>query len=131
MCFHWVVLKIFSFSPEYQCRGFPGPGIEDPMSENPFFDLVGASSYSYADQKKRATTEFNSFTNKHGKTYKDDVELSKRKAVFNHNLRYMYMYVLCANVQCLQLFPLTHVNSKAKGEIIILEIFNVEKFSYN
>jgi hypothetical protein len=69
--------------------GFPGPGIEDPMSENPFFEFVGASSYSHSDQRKRASAEFESFSRIHGKKYKDDVELTHRMAIFNHNLRYI------------------------------------------
>ena len=74
--------------------GFPGPGIEDPMSENPFFEFVGASSYSHSDQRKRASAEFESFSRIHGKKYKDDVELTHRMAIFNHNLRCVPIYVI-------------------------------------
>ena len=69
--------------------GFPGPGKNDPMSENPFFEFVGASLYSHSDQRKRAGVEFESFSNIHDKKYKDDADLSYRMAMFNHNLRYV------------------------------------------
>ena len=73
--------------------GFPGPGKDDPMSENPFFELVGAPLYSHSDQRKRAGVEFESFSNIQDKKCKDDADLSYRMAMFNHNLRYVPAYV--------------------------------------
>ena len=71
----------------YQCVDFPGPGVSDPMSENPFFEFIGAPNYSHGDQKKRVVTEFESFSKDHAKQYMKDVELAQRKTNFNHNFR--------------------------------------------
>lgn len=73
--------------------GFPGPGNKHPMSENPFFELVGAAFYSHADQGSRVLSEFKSFCNKHGKQYMNNQEYSQRKVLFKHNYRYACVYV--------------------------------------
>lgn len=73
---------------EYQCVGFPGPGVSDPMSENPFFEFVGAPSYTHIDKQKKVETEFKHFSQKHDKQYENDQEVARRKSIFNHNYRY-------------------------------------------
>ena len=80
--------------------GFPGPGIQDPMSENPFFELIGAPRYSHDAQKSRVAAEFESFSQKHNKKYGNDVEVAKRKATFNHNLRCVHC------MQCKQYYTM-------------------------
>lgn len=82
--------------------GFPGPGNTHPMSENPFFEFVGAAFYSHADQGARATSEFESFSTKHGKEYMNEQEYSQRRVVFKHNFRYVHvctLYLLNADGQ--------------------------------
>lgn len=69
------------------------------MSENPFFELVGAPQYSHGAQNSRAAAEFESFSQKHKKQYSNDVDLGKRKANFNHNLRCVH-YMKCKQITC-------------------------------
>ena len=57
------------------------------MSENPFFEFVGAASYSHDDKHKRVESEFKHFAEKHAKKYDDEKHLAQRKAIFNHNFR--------------------------------------------
>ena len=64
------------------------------MNENPFFEFVGASSYNRADQCRRVEGEFEVFSKKHGKQYKNIQEIAERKSVFNHNYRYVYMHCM-------------------------------------
>ena len=59
------------------------------MSENPFFELVGAHSYSSEDQKSRVEAEFESFALKHGKKYVHQKEFSQKQAVFGQNFRWV------------------------------------------
>jgi len=81
---------VFKFQDKFECISFPGPGVTDPMCENPFFELVGAKGYSENDRSKRVENEFNEFKNKHGKQYKDEIEEAQRKTHFRHNYRYIH-----------------------------------------
>ena len=57
------------------------------MSENPFFELVGALSYSHEDKWSRIVTEFESFSLKFDKHYMNEEELSERQSLFGRNIR--------------------------------------------
>jgi hypothetical protein len=57
------------------------------MSENPFFEFVGATPYSHIEQQSRVAAEFELFTKKHGKHYKHQKEFSQKHAAFAKNFR--------------------------------------------
>ena len=61
------------------------------MSENPFFEFVGAPSYAHSDKQKRVETEFKHFSQKHDKQYENEQEIARRKSIFNHNYRYVVL----------------------------------------
>lgn len=72
------------------------------MCENPFFEVFGATFYSRFDQRRRVDDEFEQFRDKHGKKYKDDQELSQKKNIFKHNLRFSHFIYFVVNFQNVQ-----------------------------
>ena len=76
-----------SLFPEFDCTNFPGPGVTNPMGENPFFEFVGSEGYSDEDKTRKMEGDFKHFKNKHGKKYEDDKEEAMRKTHFRHNYR--------------------------------------------
>ncbi len=72
---------------EFECISFPGPGVTNPMSENPFFEFMGAEGYSRAHQSQRTDEEFNQFKKKHERSYGRQSEEATRKTHFRHNYR--------------------------------------------
>lgn len=72
---------------EFECISFPGPGVTNPMSENPFFEFVGAEGYSSDHQSRRVDEEFDHFKRKHKRKYAHQADEAERKAHFRHNYR--------------------------------------------
>ncbi|CAI8034430.1 Counting factor associated protein D [Geodia barretti] len=81
--------SVFEIQKGFQCGAFPGPGANNPMSENPLFELVGARSYSHIEQQSRVAAEFELFAKKHGKQYTHQKEFSQKHASFAKNFRYI------------------------------------------
>ena len=73
---------------DYQCISFPGPGIDLPAAENPFFEYVGGEGYKDHHRSAKVDAGFESFKSKHGRKYSDESEEAERKTHFRHNHRY-------------------------------------------
>ena len=74
---------IFEFVDKYECRSFPGPGIDHVSTHNPIKEFTHGHD-------KHIDADFTDFKNKHGKNYEDQTEEEKKRANFVHNHRFIH-----------------------------------------
>lgn len=73
-----------NFFPDMTCSAFPGPGDRHLYTFNPMREFIHPSSDSHL------SFEFDKFTRKHVRQYKNKTEHTYRKEIFRQNLRFIH-----------------------------------------
>jgi C1A family cysteine protease len=75
---------IFKLDSNMTCSAFPGPGDKHIYTFNPMAEFVHPAKTSHVDY------EFNKFTRKHRKQYKNETDHALRKEIFRQNVRFIH-----------------------------------------
>lgn len=79
-----IPAEVFEVPVDEPCSGFPGPGTGHYTTFNPMREFVHPRYTDHVDD------EFHRYRRKHGREYRTEHELERRKAHFNHNLRFIH-----------------------------------------
>ncbi|XP_063905776.1 digestive cysteine proteinase 1 [Zophobas morio] len=74
----------FKIDPNMTCSAFPGPGDKHIYTFNPMAEFVRPEKTTHVD------FEFDKFTHKHRRRYRNETELAARKEIFRQNVRLIH-----------------------------------------
>ncbi|GIY09924.1 counting factor associated protein D [Caerostris extrusa] len=72
----------FEISSGLECGGFPGPGVEEMVLNNPMMEFIN-------NEDRHVHDSFEDFKTKHGKNYPDPSEHENRRNIYRQNYRFV------------------------------------------
>ena len=104
------------FFIDMTCIPFPGPGINNPMSDSLFYEMLGARGHSKTSQTAHIESAFTSFKSSYKKQYSSKAEEMLKRFNFHHNFR-------CSNFVAAMLYIFkSGLRSSAESNVMFIRM---------